>query len=124
MLKLEEACNKKDKHIHVLEIKIEHCKETIDRYANIVKLLQIKVCHCNDNVAKTASGSEEREESSELEYASESSEEGEYKMPPPDLMTVVIEGCTLRGMFPVTINLTMMTDNMLREYSTLSLFNN
>jgi len=42
-----------------------------------------------------------------------SEEEEEFRTPPPDLMTMVIEGCTPRGMFPVTISLMMMTDNML-----------
>ena len=47
----------------------------------------------------------------ELEYASKDKEE-EFRMPPPDLMTLVIEGHTPRGMFPFTINLMMVTDNI------------
>ena len=47
-------------------------------------------------------GSRGREVSLELEYASEDEEE-EFRMPPPDLMTLVIEGHIPRGMFPFTI---------------------
>ena len=47
----------------------------------------------------------------ELEYASEDKEE-EFRMPPPDLMTLVIKGCTPWGMFPFTIDLMMVTDNI------------
>ena len=72
----------------------------------------MKICHCNNDIVKVASGSEMREEL-ELEYMSESSKEEEYTIPPPDLMAMVINECTLQGIFPVTINLTMMTDNML-----------
>jgi len=65
----------------------------------------VKVCRCNDDVV--ASGSGVIEESLELEYASEDGEgeeEEEFRTPPPDLMTLVIEGCTPQGMFPVTIH--------------------
>ena len=75
------------------------------------RFFTVKVCRCNDDVV-VASGSRTREVSSELEYASEDEEE-EFRMPPPDLMTLVIEGCTLRGMFPFTINLMMVTDNII-----------
>ena len=69
----------------------------------------MKVCWCNDNVVVGGA----IEESSELEYASgEEEEEEEFRTPPPDLMTLVIKGRTLQGMFPITISLTMMTDNM------------
>jgi len=94
MFKLEEACAKKDKCIHVLEAKVEHREVTIDQYADIIETLQMKVCCCNDDIVKTVSGSGEREES-ELEYVSESSKEEEkYLTPLPDLMTMVIDGCT------------------------------
>ena len=73
------------------------------------ELLSVKVCRCNDDVI--ASGSGGREVSLELEYASEDEEE-EFRMPPPDLMTLVIEGRTPQGMFPFTINLMMVTDNI------------
>ena len=59
-------------------------------------------------------GSGRREVSSELEYTSEDEEE-EFRMPPPDLMMLVIEGRTPQGMFPFTINLTMVTDNMIDQ---------
>jgi len=42
----------------------------------------------------------------------EEEEEEEFRTPPPDLMTLVIEGRTPQGMFPVTIHLTMMTDSI------------
>ena len=63
----------------------------------------MKVCWCNDDII--ASGSGVAEVSSELEYTSEDGEEEEeFRAPPPDLMTLVIEGYTPQGMFPVTIN--------------------
>ena len=46
-----------------------------------------------------------------MEYASED-EEKEFRMLPPDLMSLVIEGHTPQGMFPFTIDLTMVTDNI------------
>ena len=71
----------------------------------------MKVCQCNDDVVALGSGV--IEELLELEYALEDGEEEEdFRTPPPDLMMLVIEGHTLQGMFPVTINLMMMTDNM------------
>ena len=51
----------------------------------------MKVCQCNDDVIALGSGG--GEVSLELEYASEDEEE-EFRTPPPDLMTLVIEGCT------------------------------
>ena len=50
----------------------------------------------------------------ELEYASDDEEE-EFRTPPPDLMTLVIEGYTPRGMFPFTISLMMVTDNIIDQ---------
>ena len=47
----------------------------------------------------------------ELEYASEDEEE-EFRTLPPDLMMLVIKGHTPQGIFPVIINLTMITDNI------------
>ena len=69
----------------------------------------MKVCRCNNDVVASRSGT--REVSFELEYTSEDEEE-EFRMPPPDLMTLVIEGRTPRGMFPFTIYLMMVTDNI------------
>ena len=74
-----------------------------------LELLSEKVCRCNDGVV--ASGSGTREVSSELEYASEDEEE-EFRTPPPDLMTLVFKGHTPRSMFPFTIDLMMVTDNI------------
>ena len=76
---------------------------------NALELLSVKVCQCNNDVV--ASGSREREVSLELEYTSEDEEE-EFRTPPPDLMTLVIEGHTPWGMFPFTIYLMMVTDNI------------
>ena len=59
-------------------------------------------------------GSRGREVSLELEYASEDEEE-EFRTLPPDLMTLVIEGRTPRGMFPFTIDLLMVTDNIVAQ---------
>ena len=70
----------------------------------------MKVCQCNDDVVTSGSGG--REVSSELEYASEDEEE-KFRTPPPDLMTLVIEGRTPWGMFPFTIDLLMVTDNII-----------
>jgi len=68
-----------------------------------LELLLVKVCRCNDDIVVSGSGA--IEESSELEYASEDGEEEEdFRTPPPDLMTLVIEGCTPQGMFPVAIS--------------------
>ena len=47
-----------------------------------------------------------------MEYASEDEEE-EFRTPPPDLMTLVIEERTPQGMFPFTINFLMVTDNII-----------
>ena len=73
-------------------------------------LMLSNFCQCNDAVI--ASGGRGGEASSELEYASEDKEE-EFRTPPPDLMMLVIEGHTPQGMFPVTINLMRVTDNIL-----------
>jgi len=100
---LEESCAAKDERIRVLEDKVEEGEQTLSRCVDALELLSVKVCRCNDVVA---SGSGAIAESSELEYASEEEEEEEeFRTPPPDLMTLVIEGRTPQGMFPVTIHL-------------------
>ena len=110
--RLEESCAAKDEWIHILEGKVEEGEQTLSQYVNALKLLAVKVCWCNNDVIDSGSGAIEG--SSELEYASEVNEgEEEFRMLPPDLMTLVIEGHTPGGMFPVTINLAMMTDNMI-----------
>ena len=70
----------------------------------------MKACQCNNDIITSGSGG--REVSSELEYASEDEEE-EFRTLLPDLMTLVIEGCTPQGMFPFTIDLMMVTDNII-----------
>ena len=68
----------------------------------------MKVCQCNDDIITSGSGFVE---DLELEYASEDEEE-EFRTPPPDLMTLVIKGRTPQGMFPFTIDLIMVADNI------------
>ena len=109
--RLEEPCTAKDDRIRVLEGKVEEGEQTLSRCVDALELLSVKVCRCNEDIV--ASGSGAIEESSELEYASEEEEEEEeFRTPPPDLMTLVIDGCTPQGMFPFTIHLSMMNDNM------------
>jgi len=113
--RLEESCAAKDERICVLEGKVEEGEQTLSRCVDALELLSVKVCWCNDDVVALGSGV--IEELSELEYASEDGEgeeeEEEFRTPPPDLMTLVIKGHTPQGMFPVTINLTMMADNII-----------
>ena len=112
---LEESCTAKDERIQVLEGKVEEGKHTLSRVVDTLELLSAKSCWCNEDVVVTESGVV-MEESSELEYASEEENkegEEEFRTPPPDLMTLVIEGCTPQGMFSVTIHLGMTTDNIL-----------
>ena len=49
-----------------------------------------------------------------MEYVSEDEEE-EFRTLQPDLMTLVIEGHTLWGMFPFIISLMMVTDNIVDQ---------
>ena len=107
--RLEESCAAKDERICVLEGKVEEGEQILSQVVDALELLLVKVCRCNDDVVTSGSGG--REVSSELEYASEDEEE-EFRTLPPDLMTLVIEGCTPQGMFPFTISLTMVTDNI------------
>jgi len=108
--RLEELCAAKDERIRVLEGKVEEGEQTLSWCVDALELLSVKVCRYNNNVVVSEGGA--IEELSELEYASEEEEEEEFRTPPPDLMTLVIEGRTPQGMFPITISLTMMTDNM------------
>ena len=108
--RLEESCAAKDERICILEGKVEEGEQTLSQVANALKLLLVKVCRCNDNVVASESGA--IKVSLELEYTSEDGEEEEFRTLPPDLMTLVIEGRTPQGMFPVTINLMIMTDNI------------
>ena len=50
-------------------------------------MMLVRACCCNVGVVMSGSGL--REESLELEYTSE---DEEFRMPPPDLMTLVLEG--------------------------------
>ena len=111
--RLEESCAAKDERICVLEGKVEEGEQMLSQVVDVLELLSVKVCWCNDDVV-IALGSGRREVSLELEYASEDEEE-EFRMPPPDLMTLVIEGCILWGMFPFTISLMMVTDNIIDQ---------
>ena len=89
--RLEESCTIKDERIQVLERKVEEGEQTLSQVVDALKLLSVKMCRCNDDVVTSGSGG--GEVSSELEYSSEDEEE-EFRTPPPDLMTLVIEGCT------------------------------
>jgi len=102
--RLEESCAAKDDRIRVLEGKVEEGEQTLSRCVDALELLSVKVCRCNNDVVISRSGA--IEESSDLEYASEDGEreEEEFRTPPPDLMTLVIEGHTPQGMFPFTIH--------------------
>ena len=107
--RLEESCAAKDKRICILEGKVEEGEQTLSQVVNALELLSVKVCQCNDDVITSGSGG--GQVSLALEYASEDEEE-EFRMLPPDFMTLVIEGRTPWGMFPFTIDLLMVTDNI------------
>jgi len=93
---LEELCAAKDECIWILEDKVEEGEQMLSRYIDALEILLAKVCWCNKEVV--VSGSGVREELSELEYASEDEEEEEeFRMPPPDLMTLVLEARTQGG---------------------------
>jgi len=111
---LKEICARKDECIYVLETTMEHLEVTVDSYTDTIEALQVKVCHCNKNVVRIVSERELRDELLELEYISKTGEEEELKTPPVNYISMVIDGYTPRGMFPVTINLTMITEYMSR----------
>ena len=111
--RLEESCTVKDERIWILEGKVKEGEQTLSRVVDALELLSVKACCCNDDVV-VALGSGRREVSSELEYTSEDEEE-EFRIPPLDLMTLVIEGHTPQGMFPFTIDLMMVTDNIVDQ---------
>lgn len=94
-----EACDVEKSHrIHDLELEVEQGEESLLRCAEALELLLARLCQCNEGMITLGSGV--REESSELEYTSE---DEEFRMPPPDLMTLVLERETYEGMFPFTI---------------------
>ena len=105
--RLEESCAAKDERIRILEGKVEEGEQMLSQAVDALELLPAKVCQCNNGVVALGSG----EVSLELECTSEDEEE-EFRTPPPDLMTLVIEGCTPWGMFPFTIDLMIVTDNI------------
>ena len=111
--RLEESCAAKDERIRVFEGKVKEGEQILSRVVDTLKLLLVRACRCNDDII-AASESRRREISSELEYVSEDEEE-EFRTPPPDLMMLVIEGHTPQGMFPFTISLTMVTDNIIDQ---------
>jgi len=81
-----------------LKLKVEQGEESFLRCSKALELLSSRLCWRNEGMVALRSGV--REESSELEYASE---DKEFRMPPPDLMTLVLEGRTYKGMFTFTI---------------------
>lgn len=100
---LKEICTKEDEHIHALEVTVEWWEVMVDKYAEIIEILQMRV-HCNESIVRIVFERELRGESSELEFASETSKE-EFTTLLPNLMIIIIEGCIPRGMFPVTMDL-------------------
>ena len=73
---------------------MEEGEETLLKCAEALEMMLVKACQCNKGAI--ASGSRVREESSELEYASE---DEKFRTPPPDLMTLVLEGERYQGIF-------------------------
>ena len=71
---------------------MEEGEETLLKYAEALKMMSARACRCNEGAV--ASGSGVREESLELEYASE---DEEFRTPPPDLMKLVLEGERYQG---------------------------
>ena len=80
--------------IQELEQKVEEEEETLLKCTEALKMMLERACHCNEGVI--ASGSGIVEESSELEYALE---DEEFRIPPLDLMTLVLEGERYQGIF-------------------------
>ena len=74
-------------YIKGLEWKVEVGEESLLKCAKALELVSSRAYRCGESVV--ASGSGLREES-ELEYALTGEEE--FRTPPPDLMTLVIEG--------------------------------
>ena len=65
---------------------MEEGEETLLKCTKALEMMLVRACCCNEGAI--ASGSGLREESSELEYASE---DEEFRTLPPDLMTLVLE---------------------------------
>ena len=93
-----EACNGKQcLHISKFKWKVEQGEKTLLKCAETLEMVSSRVCHCNEGVV--ASGSGLREESLELEYTSGNEE---FRIPPPDLMTLVLEGREYEGIFSLS----------------------
>ena len=84
---LEAHNGKQCLHISELKQKVEQGEETLLKCAKASEMILSKACHCNKGVVMSGSGL--REESLELKYTSE---DKEFRMPPPELMTLVLEG--------------------------------
>ena len=78
--------------IQELEQKVEEGEETLLKCTEALEMMSVRACHCNKGVVVSGSGI--REVSSELEYTLE---DEEFRMPPPDLMTLVLEGERYQG---------------------------
>ena len=91
---LEAHCGEQGHRIQEPEWKVEEGEETLLKCTEALKMMSVRACQCNDGAV--ASGSGIREESLELEYASE---DEEFRMLPPDLMTLVLEGERYQGIF-------------------------
>ena len=73
---------------------MEEGEETLLKCTKALEMMLVRACQCNDGAVMSGSGIVE--ESSELEYALE---EEEFRTPPPDLMTLVLEGERYQGIF-------------------------
>ena len=71
---------------------MEEGEETLLKCTEALEMMSVRACHCNKGVVVSGSGI--REVSSELEYTLE---DEEFRMPPPDLMTLVLEGERYQG---------------------------
>ena len=89
---LETQSGEQQHHIQELEQKVEEGEETLLKCAKALKMMLARACQCNEGMV--ASGSGIREEYLELEYALENEE---FRMPPPDLMMLVLEGERYQG---------------------------
>ena len=92
--KLEAHSREQCLHIQEVKQKVEEGEETLLKCIKALKMMSARACHCNEGAV--ASGSGIREESLELEYASE---DEEFRMLSPDLMTLVLEGERYQGIF-------------------------
>ena len=73
---------------------MEDKEETLLKCIKALKMMSVRACQCNKGAIVSGSGI--REESLEPEYTLE---DEEFRMPPPDLMTLVLEGERYQGIF-------------------------